>query len=175
MCNSLAAAEEYYETFGRTWERQAWLRARPVAGDSALGDELLAMLEPFIYPRSIDPRMLDDVRALRALFRDPADAAGDLGETGFDVKLGAGGIRDVEMVVQALQLLHAGKRPDLRERNTPRSFPRLVVAGLLERSRSVDVAVGVPLLAPARASGDGGDRRAAPPASRRRRGARALR
>jgi [glutamine synthetase] adenylyltransferase / [glutamine synthetase]-adenylyl-L-tyrosine phosphorylase len=89
------------------------------------------MLEPFIYPRSIDPRMLDDVRALRALFRDPADAAGDLGETGFDVKLGAGGIRDVEMVVQALQLLHAGKRPDLRERNTPRAFPRLVVAGLL--------------------------------------------
>ena len=115
----------------RTWERQAWLRARPVAGDRALGDELLAMLEPFIYPRSIDPRMVDDVRALRAMFRDPADAAGALGETGFDVKLGAGGIRDVEMVVQALQLLHAGKRPDLRERNTPRAFPRLVVAGLL--------------------------------------------
>jgi len=89
------------------------------------------VLEPFIHPRSIDPRMIDDVRALRAMFRDPADAAGDLGETGFDVKLGAGGIRDVEMVVQALQLLHAGRRPDLRERNTPRAFPRLVVAGLL--------------------------------------------
>jgi len=131
LCNSLAAAEEYYETFGRTWERQAWLRARPVAGDRALGDQLLAVLEPFIHPRSIDPRMIDDVRALRAMFRDPADAAGDLGETGFDVKLGAGGIRDVEMVVQALQLLHAGRRPDLRERNTPRAFPRLVVAGLL--------------------------------------------
>ena len=120
VCNSLAAAEEYYETFGRTWERQAWLRARPVAGDRALGDELLAMLEPFIHPRSIDPRMLDDVRALRAMFRDPADAAGDFGETGFDVKLGAGGIRDVEMVVQALQLLHAGKRPDLRDRKSTR-------------------------------------------------------
>ena len=74
---------------------------------------------------------MDDVRGLRALFRDPADAGGALGETGFDVKLGAGGIRDVEMVVQALQLLNAGKRPDLRERNTPRAFPRLVVAGLL--------------------------------------------
>ena len=54
LCNSLAAAEAYYETFGRTWERQAWLRARPAAGDRALGDELLAMLEPFIYPRSVD-------------------------------------------------------------------------------------------------------------------------
>jgi glutamate-ammonia-ligase adenylyltransferase len=131
LCNSLAAAERYYETFGRTWERQAWLRARPAAGDRALGEELLSVLDPFIYPRGVDARLLDDVRGLRALFRDPADAGGALGETGFDVKLGAGGIRDVEMVVQALQLLNAGRRPDLRERNTPRAFPRLVVAGLL--------------------------------------------
>ena len=175
MCNSLAAAEEYYETFGRTWERQAWLRARPVAGDRALGEELLAMLEPFIYPRSIDPRMVDDVRALRAMFRDPADAAGELGETGFDVKLGAGGIRDVEMVVQALQLLHAGKRRDLRERNTPQGVPAPGGGRAAQRSRGVDAAVGVPLLAAAGAPGDGGDRGAAPPHTGRRRGAGALR
>ncbi len=131
VCNSLAAAERYYETFGRTWERQAWLRARPAAGDRALGDDLLTTLAPFIYPRHVEPRMVEEVRGLRALFRDPADAPGQLGETGFDVKLGSGGIRDVEMVVQALQLLHAGKRGDLRERNTPRALPRLVVAGLL--------------------------------------------
>jgi [glutamine synthetase] adenylyltransferase / [glutamine synthetase]-adenylyl-L-tyrosine phosphorylase len=131
ICNALPAAERYYETFGRTWERQAWLRARPAAGDRALGDELLAALDAFIYPRHVEPRMVEEVRGLRALFRDPADSAGALGETGFDVKLGSGGIRDVEMVVQALQLLHAGKRPDLRERNTPRALPRLVVAGLL--------------------------------------------
>jgi [glutamine synthetase] adenylyltransferase / [glutamine synthetase]-adenylyl-L-tyrosine phosphorylase len=133
LCNSLAAAERYYETFGRTWERQAWLRARPCAGDRDLGDELLAMLEPFIYPRNAEPRMLDEVRALRAQFRDPADAGNrlDRDDTGFDVKLGAGGIRDVELVVQTLQLLHGGKRPDIRERNTPRALPRLVVAGLL--------------------------------------------
>jgi len=131
IVNALGAAERYYETFGRTWERQAWLRARPCAGDLALGGELLEILEPFIYPRRIEPRMIEDVRGLRALFRDPADSSGALGETGFDVKLGSGGIRDVEMVVQALQLLHAGKRADLRERNTPRALPRLVVAGLL--------------------------------------------
>jgi [glutamine synthetase] adenylyltransferase / [glutamine synthetase]-adenylyl-L-tyrosine phosphorylase len=136
ICNALAAAERYYETFGRTWERQAWLRARPAAGDRALGDELLAALDPFIYPRNVEPRMVEEVRGLRALFRDPADAPGQLGETGFDVKLGSGGIRDVEMVVQALQLLHAGKRPDLRERNTPRALPRLVVAGLLSDRES---------------------------------------
>jgi glutamate-ammonia-ligase adenylyltransferase len=133
LCNSLAAAERYYETFGRTWERQAWLRARPCAGDLALGDELLAMLESFVYPRAAGPGMLDDVRALRAQFRDPADAGGPFGaqDSGFDVKLGGGGIRDVELVVQTLQLLHGGKRRDIRERNTPRALPRLVVAGLL--------------------------------------------
>src|SRR5262249_46297312 len=59
------------------------------------------------------------------------DAGGRFGESGFDVKLGAGGIRDVELVVQSLQLLHGGKRPDIRERNTPRALRRLVVAGLL--------------------------------------------
>jgi glutamate-ammonia-ligase adenylyltransferase len=131
LCNALAAAEAYYETFGRTWERQAWLRARTAAGDRELGAEVLGMLEPFVFPRHVDPRMVEEVRSLRALFRDPADAPGPLGDTGFDVKLGGGGIRDVEMVVQALQLLHAGKRLDLRERNTPRALPRLVVAGLL--------------------------------------------
>ncbi len=175
ICNSLPAAERYYETFGRTWERQAWLRARPAAGDRALGDELLALLDPFIYPRHVDPRMVEEVRGLRALFRDPADASGALGDTGFDVKLGSGGIRDVEMVVQALQLLHAGKRPDLRERNTPRAVPRLLVAGLLGAREARDAARRLSILAAARAPGAGGDRRAAPPPAGRRRGAGRLR
>jgi len=103
VCNSLAAAERYYETFGRTWERQAWLRARPAAGDRALGDDLLTTLAPFIYPRHVEPRMVEEVRGLRALFRDPADASGQLGETGFDVKLGSGGIRDVDEVARGVE------------------------------------------------------------------------
>ncbi|HVZ72148.1 MAG TPA: hypothetical protein VHJ20_07220 [Polyangia bacterium] len=133
LCNSLAAAERYYETFGRTWERQTWIRARPCAGDRSLGDELLAMLDGFVYPRHADRGMLDEVLALRAQFRDPADAGGHDGpdDTGFDVKLGAGGIRDVELVVQTLQLLHGGKNRDIRDRNTPRALARLVAAGFL--------------------------------------------
>jgi len=128
LCNSFAAAERYYETFGRTWERQALLRARPCAGDHAFGGRLLEMLEPFTYPRSIDPGMVHDIRELRAMFRPPPSATGD---GSFDVKLGAGGIRDVELVVQTLQLLHGGKRRDLRERTTPRALHRLWIAGLL--------------------------------------------
>jgi [glutamine synthetase] adenylyltransferase / [glutamine synthetase]-adenylyl-L-tyrosine phosphorylase len=126
ICNALAAAERYYETFGRTWERQALLRARPSAGDRGLGEEFLRLVEPFVYPRSIGPHAVDEVLALRRLFRNQAGE----GE-GFDVKLGAGGIRDVELVAQLLQLLHAGKRADLRERGTLRALHKLTLAGLL--------------------------------------------
>jgi [glutamine synthetase] adenylyltransferase / [glutamine synthetase]-adenylyl-L-tyrosine phosphorylase len=127
LCNSLAATERYYETFGRTWERQALLRARPCAGDQRLGERILDMLDPFIYPRHIAPSMIDEIRALRGQFRPTRESSSD----GFDVKLGTGGIRDVELVVQTLQLVHAGKRRDLRGRSTPHGLRRLEVAGLL--------------------------------------------
>ena len=125
ICNSLAAAESYYETFGRTWERQALLRARPAAGDLALGARLLKTIEPFVFPRSSGPRTLDEVRSLRQQFVDGTR------HPGWNVKLGQGGIRDVELVAQALQLLYAGKRPDLRERTTLSALHKLGLAGLL--------------------------------------------
>jgi len=125
ICNSLAAAESYYETFGRTWERQALLRARPAAGDRSLGARFLKTVEPFVFPRSSGPRTLDEVRSLRQQFVDSTR------HPGWNVKLGQGGIRDVELVAQALQLLYAGKRPDLRERATLPALHKLGLAGLL--------------------------------------------
>jgi Glutamine synthetase adenylyltransferase len=125
ICNSLAAAESYYETFGRTWERQALLRARPAAGDRALGARFLKTVEPFVFQRSAGPRTLDEVRSLRQQFVDSTR------HPGWNVKLGLGGIRDVELVAQALQLLYAGKRPDLRERATLPALHKLGLAGLL--------------------------------------------
>jgi glutamate-ammonia-ligase adenylyltransferase len=127
ICNSLAAAERYYETFGRTWERQALLRARPAAGDLAIGEQLLATLEPFIFPRSASAGTVDEVRALRRLHRQGAEGHGE----GFNVKLGSGGIRDVELVAQLLQLLYAGRRRELRERATLPALHKLALAGLL--------------------------------------------
>jgi len=131
LCNSLPAAERYYETFGRTWERQALLRARPCAGDLDFGRELLDALDGFIYPRHIEVAMVDEIRALRGMFRAQGDAAALGADGGFDVKLGSGGIRDVELVVQTLQLLHAGKRRDLRDRTTLTGLRRLLVAGFI--------------------------------------------
>src|SRR5205823_1353457 len=64
ITSSLDALERYYETFGRPWERQAWIKARACAGDRALGDEALRMMRPFVFPRIVSPRVVDDVHDL---------------------------------------------------------------------------------------------------------------
>jgi glutamate-ammonia-ligase adenylyltransferase len=124
LCNSLAAAERYYETFGRPWERQAWIKARPVAGDLDLGREAEAMLAPFVWPRSIGKSVIDAVHALMARMRAERP-------TDDDIKLGAGGIREVEFFVQALQLVHGGHAPPLRARGTLAALARLRSAGIV--------------------------------------------
>jgi [glutamine synthetase] adenylyltransferase / [glutamine synthetase]-adenylyl-L-tyrosine phosphorylase len=141
IANSLAQMERYYETFGRPWERQAWIKARPCAGDPALGAEIMATLRPFVFPRLVAPTVIDDVRELnrrikRELVR-PRRAGGGPGgagpraAAGFDLKNGEGGIREIEFFVQALQLIHAGKRPSLRCRGTLGALDALLFAGLV--------------------------------------------
>ena len=133
IANSLAQLERYYETFGRPWERQAWIKARACAGDEALGAEVMATLRPFVFPRFVAPTVIDEVRDLnrrikRELVRpSAASTAGG----GFDLKNGEGGIREIEFFVQALQLIHAGKRPQLRLRGTLATLDALLFAGLV--------------------------------------------
>jgi [glutamine synthetase] adenylyltransferase / [glutamine synthetase]-adenylyl-L-tyrosine phosphorylase len=139
ICNSLAAAESYYESFGRTWERQALVRARHSAGDAWLGEAFLKTVEPFVYPRTTTGKTLEEVRSLRGMFVAAAT------EGGWNVKLGTGGIRDVELVAQVLQLLNGGKRRDLRERATLPALHKLGLAGLLSNQeiRTLSDAYGV--------------------------------
>jgi glutamate-ammonia-ligase adenylyltransferase len=132
IANSLSQAERYYETFGRPWERQAWLKARACAGDPVLGAEVLRTLRPFVFPRLISPTVIDDVRELnrrikRELVRPHRGSDGD----GFDLKNGEGGIREIEFFVQALQLIHAGKQPALQVRGTLGALDTLLFAGLI--------------------------------------------
>ncbi len=130
IANSLAQAERYYETFGRPWERQAWIKARPCAGDPRLGAEIMATLLPFVFPRSTPPTIIDDVRELnRRIKRELVKAS--TGPAGFDLKNGEGGIREIEFFVQALQLIHAGKRGNLRHRGTLHALDALQFAGLV--------------------------------------------
>ena len=137
IANSLAQCERYYETFGRPWERQAWIKARPCAGDLALGAEVMRTLLPFVHPRHTMPQIIDDVMELNRRIKrelDPgggrAAADGD-GAAGFDVKNGQGGIREIEFFVQALQLIHAGRDPSLRPRGTLAALDALLFAGLV--------------------------------------------
>ncbi|MBA3501902.1 MAG: bifunctional [glutamate--ammonia ligase]-adenylyl-L-tyrosine phosphorylase/[glutamate--ammonia-ligase] adenylyltransferase, partial [Deltaproteobacteria bacterium] len=128
IASSLDSLERYYETFGRPWERQAWIKARCCAGDVALGAETLAMLRPFVFPRIVSSTVLDEVRDLnRRIKRELVKPRGH----GFDLKNGEGGIREIEFFVQALQLIHAGKRPHLRHRGTLAALDSLLFAGLV--------------------------------------------
>jgi glutamate-ammonia-ligase adenylyltransferase len=126
LANSVAGLESYYESFGRPWERQAWLKARPVAGDLDLGEEVLRTLEPFVYPRTTSPRVIEDLNDLNR--RIKTELKGDRDR---NVKLGPGGIREIEFFTQALQLLFAGKNPALRERGTLKALDKLLFAGLV--------------------------------------------
>ncbi|HEY5945711.1 MAG TPA: bifunctional [glutamate--ammonia ligase]-adenylyl-L-tyrosine phosphorylase/[glutamate--ammonia-ligase] adenylyltransferase [Kofleriaceae bacterium] len=127
IASSLDAMERYYETFGRPWERQAWIKARACGGDRALGDAAIRMLEPFVFPRITSPAVLDDVRDLnRRIKRELVRS-----HEGFDLKNGEGGIREIEFFVQALQLIHGGKRPNIRQRGTLAALDALLFAGLV--------------------------------------------
>jgi len=126
VVNSLGAAERYYEVFGRLWERAALLRARPVAGDAALGGELLATLAPFVWTRQVDPQIAEAMYELVHRARAELSRAPDR-----DLKLGPGGIREAEFFVQTLQLIWGGRDERIRDRSTIQAVFRLRSAGLV--------------------------------------------
>jgi len=126
ICNSLAAAESYYESWGRPWERQAWLKARAVAGDLPLGDETLELLAPFVWPRTAGADVIRHVHELMTKIR------AELGDPD-DVKVGPGGIREIEFFVQALQMVH-GRAGAVRERGTLRALDKLLFAGVVSEA-----------------------------------------
>jgi glutamate-ammonia-ligase adenylyltransferase len=110
---SFAAMELYFQREGRDWERYAWQKARPVAGDIHAGERLLQTLRPFVYRRYLDFGALDGLRTMKAAIA--AEVARK--ELADDIKRGPGGIREIEFLAQALQLIHAGREPELRQRS----------------------------------------------------------
>jgi len=106
-----AAMEQYYQREGRDWERYAWIKARPVAGDIVAGKRLLETLRPFVYRKYLDYTAFAGLREMKALI-DTEVARKDLAS---NLKLGPGGIREIEFVVQLLQLIRGGREPSLRE------------------------------------------------------------
>ncbi len=180
LVQPISALVDYYLQYGRTWERSAWVKARPVAGALQLGEDALERLEPFLYRRYLDFGALEELRAMkeqieanasavavqgtsrandetpsaevqtsalgnrlkarlrgtpRRRVREPVVVAAPdedvAGVLGWDVKIGEGGIREIEFFIQALQLVHCGQRPRLRVRRTLDALDVAMWAGLV--------------------------------------------
>jgi glutamate-ammonia-ligase adenylyltransferase len=114
---SLASAYTYYETVGQNWERAALIKARPIAGDLSLGERFLQELTPFIWRKYFDFASIADVHAMKRQIH-AVRGHDRIAVSGHDIKLGRGGIREIEFFVQTQQLVFGGRRPGLRGRRT---------------------------------------------------------
>jgi len=119
---SFNALEQYYQDQGRDWERYAMIKARVVAGDQVAGAQLLDMLRPFVYRRYLDFSAIEALRTMKQLIQQEVRRKG----MADNIKLGSGGIREVEFIAQAFQLIHGGRDLSLQQR------PLLKVLGTLE-------------------------------------------
>jgi len=131
---SFDAMEHYYQTHGREWERYALLKARTVAGDAKAGAELLARLKPFVFRKYLDFSAIESIRSMKAMIAREVERR----SLQQNIKLGPGGIREIEFIAQALQLIRAGREPQLQEPALLEVLPRLAAAGhITERDATV--------------------------------------
>ena len=130
---SIASAEHYYQTLGQNWERAAFIKARAAAGDRACGREFLASLEPFIWRKHLDFAAVEDVHSIKRQILSSHKSA-ELADPVFDVKLGRGGIRDIELFAQTQQLILGGRNKKLRANGTLAALAALTEAGAIAES-----------------------------------------
>jgi glutamate-ammonia-ligase adenylyltransferase len=130
LAMSTIGAETYYESVGQNWERAAMIKARPVAGSLAVGEAFLRTLVPYIWRKHLDFAAIQDIHSIKRQI-DVHRGGGRIAVHGHDVKLGRGGIREVEFFVQTQQLIFGGRRPELRLRGTRETLRALAAAGLI--------------------------------------------
>ncbi|MGV8986244.1 MAG: glutamine-synthetase adenylyltransferase [Cypionkella sp.] len=131
VCLSMASALAYYEAEGRTWERAAYIKARACAGDIAAGQRFLKDLTPFVWRRHLDFAAIQDAHDMRLRIREHRGLNGPLAVEAHNVKLGQGGIREIEFFAQTRQLIAGGRDPDLRARTTEGGLAALTAKGWL--------------------------------------------
>ena len=130
LVRSFDSIENYYAGYGETWERMALIKARGIAGDRELLYEFSQYLQPFIFPRTVSPDLLDEIAELKARIERDIVGAEDLH---LNVKLGYGGVREIEFTLQTLQLLHGARHAFLQERNTLKTLEALQQLQILPR------------------------------------------
>lgn len=122
----IEGALEHYFYWGDTWERAAMIKARPVAGDIALGDEFVNELEPFVYKKFLDYHSIEELKDMKTKL--------DQLQKKDDVKLGKGGIREIEFYIQALQLVNGGEFESIRETNTVQALKKLRKVNFIDKA-----------------------------------------
>jgi glutamate-ammonia-ligase adenylyltransferase len=130
LARTLASTLAYYRRLGETWERQAHLKGRAIAGDRRLGDDFVRSIRDWVYGRGLN---FDEIAALKRIKQRMEDVTAHRGEERHEVKLGHGGIRDVEYVIQFMQLLHGARLPAVRDPNTLSALRKLEAHGLILR------------------------------------------
>lgn len=136
VCISMDAAERYYEAEGRTWERAAFIKAAASAGDIQAGNAFLERLTPFVWRKHLDFAAIEDAHDMRLRIRDHKGLGGPLTLDGHNMKLGRGGIREIEFFAQTRQLIAGGRDVSLRNRGTVPALSALAEAGWIEASVS---------------------------------------
>lgn len=129
LANSVGAAITYYETVGQNWERAALIKARPVAGDIAAGKRFLASITYFIWRKHLDFAAIADIQSIKRQM--DTRGSGQINIAGHNIKLGLGGIREIEFYTQIHQLIWGGRMPQLRTRATCETLSLLAKAGLI--------------------------------------------
>tara|TARA_B110000240_G_scaffold103566_1_gene117115 strand:+ start:230 stop:3010 length:2781 start_codon:yes stop_codon:yes gene_type:complete len=127
ICVGMSSALDYYESLGRTWERAAFIKARICAGDRIAGTAFLKQMVPFVWRRHLDFSAIEEAHALRLKIRTKTGGRGQINVPGHDVKLGRGGIREIEFFTQTRQLISGGRDPDLRSGKTLEALDQLVI------------------------------------------------
>ncbi|MDH3910177.1 MAG: bifunctional [glutamine synthetase] adenylyltransferase/[glutamine synthetase]-adenylyl-L-tyrosine phosphorylase [Rhodospirillales bacterium] len=136
---SYTAAMTYYESMGQNWERAAMIKARPVAGDLALGAALLAELKPFVWRKHLDFWAIEDVHSIKRQIHSHK-GGGTIALAGHNIKLGRGGIREIEFFAQTQQLIYGGRDPQLRSSATVKALDALAAAGRIDQAAARDLA-----------------------------------
>ena len=138
LAMSVTVAETYYASVGQNWERAAMLKARPVAGDREAGQLFLNRIRPFIWRRHLDFAAIQDIHSIKRQITAHR-GGGKVAIKGHNIKLGRGGIREIEFIAQTLQLIWGGREPALRVAPTCDALRRLADAGKLERAVADDL------------------------------------
>ncbi len=138
---STDAALQYYESLGQNWERAALIKARPIAGDIPAGEAFLRELVPYIWRKYLDYAAISDIHSIKRQIHDHRGHE-EIAVAGHNIKLGRGGIREIEFFVQTQQLIAGGRNPELRQRGTLQTLDTLAKGEWIDAATRDDLAAG---------------------------------